>query len=304
MDVVMTGATSGIGLAAIRAMLARGVTKPIIGVRNPTTIPLDLVKRVDARPLDLNSLASVRAFAATLVGAPVQALVLNAGGQIGDVTKSVDGFERTFAVNHLAHYLLIRLLTPQMASDGRIVLTASGTHDPAQNTGMPPPQHADAYMLANPATDPARDAAAGTAGRRAYSASKLCNVMTARELALRQQAERPALMVASFDPGFVPGTGLVRDYPAPVSWAFRNVLPLLLRSERISTPEVSGALLADLVLLATYVSARGDYWSVRQRQLKRVEPSILARDATASSKLWDDSAKLVGLATGVSSATS
>jgi NAD(P)-dependent dehydrogenase (short-subunit alcohol dehydrogenase family) len=299
MVLVMTGATSGIGLEAMRALLARGVVKPVIGVRNPATIPLDLVKRVDARPLDLNSLASVRAFAATLVGTPLQALVLNAGGQVGDVTKSADGFERTFAVNHLAHYLLVRLLTPQMATDGRIILTASGTHDPAQKTGMPPPHHADASKLANPATDPARDASAGTAGRRAYSASKLCNVMTARELALRQKQDRPDLMVASFDPGFVPGTGLVRDYPAPISWAFRKVLPLLLSSTRISTPEVSGALLADLVLLESYASARGDYWSVRQRQLKRVEPSLLARDAAASSKLWDDSAKLVGLAPGV-----
>jgi NAD(P)-dependent dehydrogenase (short-subunit alcohol dehydrogenase family) len=295
MTLVMTGATSGIGLEAMRAMLARGVVKPIIGVRNPASIPLDLVKRVDARPLDLNSLASVRAFATTLVGTPISALVLNAGGQVGDVATSADGFERTFAVNHLAHYLLVRLLTPQMAKDGRIVLTASGTHDPAQKTGMPPPQHADAFQLATPATDPARDASAGTAGRRAYAASKLCNVMTARECAVRHKADRPDLMVASFDPGFVPGTGLVRDYPAPISWAFRNVLPLLLRSDRVSTPEVSGALLADLVLLAPYASTRGDYWSVRQRQLKLVEPSLLARDAAACTKLWDDSAKLVGL---------
>jgi hypothetical protein len=52
----------------------------------------------------------------------------------------------------------------------------------------------------------------------------------------------------------------------------------------------------DLALLDTYATSRGDYWSVRQRQLKRVEPSVLARDATVSAKLWDDSAKLAGLA--------
>ena len=296
MALVMTGATSGIGLEAMRALLARGIQQPVIGVRNPASIPLDLVKRVDARPLDLNSLASVRAFAATLADTPIEALVLNAGGQVGDVAKSADGFERTFAVNHLAHYLLARLLAPQMATAGRIVLTASGTHDPERKTGMPPPRHADAFKLADPAKDPERDASAGTAGRRAYSASKLCNVMTARELALRHKTDRPDLMVASFDPGFVPGTGLVRDYPAPVSWAFRKVLPLLLRRASVSTPEISGALLADLVLLDSYAKARGDYWSVLQRQLKLVEPSALARDAAVSAKLWDDSAKLVGLA--------
>jgi NAD(P)-dependent dehydrogenase (short-subunit alcohol dehydrogenase family) len=296
MALVMTGATSGIGLAAMRALLARGVRQPVIGVRNPANIPLDLVKRVDARALDLNSLASVRAFAAGLEATPIEALVLNAGGQVSDVAKSADGFERTFAVNHLAHYLLARLLLPQMAKSGRIILTASGTHDPERKTGMPPPKHADAHKLANPAIDPERDVSAGTAGRRAYSASKLCNVMTGRELAVRIAAERPDLMVASFDPGFVPGTGLVRDYPAPVSWAFRKVLPLLIRGENVSTPEISGALLADLALLDTYMTSRGDYWSVRQRQLKRVEPSALARDPGVSAKLWDDSAKLAGLA--------
>jgi NAD(P)-dependent dehydrogenase (short-subunit alcohol dehydrogenase family) len=296
MALVMTGATSGIGLEAMRALLARGVQKPIIGVRNPASIPLDLVRRVEARPLDLNSLASVRAFAAGLEATHIDALVLNAGGQVGDVAKSADGFERTFAVNHLAHYLLVRLLLPQMVKSGRIILTASGTHDPERKTGMPPPKHADAYKLANPAIDPERDVSAGTAGRRAYSASKLCNVMTGRELAARIGNDRPDLMIASFDPGFVPGTGLVRDYPAPISWAFRTVLPLIIRGENVSTPEISGALLADLALLDTYATSRGDYWSVRQRQLKRVEPSVLARDATVSAKLWDDSAKLAGLA--------
>jgi NAD(P)-dependent dehydrogenase (short-subunit alcohol dehydrogenase family) len=295
MPLVMTGATSGIGLEAMRALLARGVTMPVIGVRNPASVPLDIAKRVDARPLDLASLASVRAFAASLEGVAIAALVLNAGSQVNDIGKTTDGYERTFAVNHLAHYLLARLLLPQMVAGGRIILTASGTHDPAQQTGMPPPRHADAMKLADPAKDPERDKQAGVAGRRAYSASKLCNVMTARELAVRHSSDRPDLMIASFDPAFVPGTGLVREYPAVIDWAFRNLLPLVIRSERVSTPEISGRLLADLAVGPAYAKARGDYWSVRQRQLKNVEPSLVARDHAACAKLWDDSARLTGL---------
>jgi NAD(P)-dependent dehydrogenase (short-subunit alcohol dehydrogenase family) len=295
MPLVMTGATSGIGLEAMRSMLARGVVKPVIGVRNPASIPRDLARLVDARPLDLASLASVRAFAATLKDTPVDALVLNAGVQMTDISKTVDGFETTFAVNHLAHYLLARLLLPQVVQAGRIVLTASGTHDPAQKTGMPPPNHADAGKLAAPQTDPQRDTSAGVAGRRAYSASKLCNVMTARQLAVRDGATRPDLMVASFDPAFVPGTGLVREYPAVVDWAFRTILPLVMRSPHVSTPEVSGALLADLVLVDRYGTSRGDYWSVRRRQLSLVQPSDLARNDAACTKLWNESAAMVGL---------
>lgn len=93
----MTGGTSGIGLEALRVMLDRGVKMPILGVRDARRLPADLKGKVHCLPLDLNSLASVRAFCASLEGQPIDALILNAGGQIPGEAKSVDGFERTFA---------------------------------------------------------------------------------------------------------------------------------------------------------------------------------------------------------------
>jgi NAD(P)-dependent dehydrogenase (short-subunit alcohol dehydrogenase family) len=293
--VVMTGGTSGIGLEALRSMLDRGVKMPIIGVRDPSRVPADLKGRVEAGPLDLGRLASVRAFCASLEGLKIDALVLNAGGQITRDAKSADGFERTFAVNHLAHYLMVRLLLSNLAENGRIMLTSSGTHDPAAKTPMPVPNHADARKLAYPETDPERDIKAGLAGRRAYSSSKLCNVMTARELAVRTAESRPDLAITALDPGFVPGTGLARDYPGPANWIFRNILPLFARGEGTSRAHISGPLLADLVLNDEHAMARGEYWSVRHHRLKLVDPSVIARDGRACAQLWDDSAKLVGL---------
>jgi NAD(P)-dependent dehydrogenase (short-subunit alcohol dehydrogenase family) len=295
MQIVMTGGTSGIGLEAVRSMLSRGVSRPIIGVRNPDMVPADIAGRIEPRILDLANLSSVRAFADGLAGQPIDILMLNAGGQISGSATSADGFERTFAVNHLAHYLLIRLLLPQMAQNGRIIITASGTHDPAAKTGMPAPRHADAQSLAFPDTDTTRKDSAAVEGRRAYSTSKLCNVMTARELAVRTVVERPDVSIMSLDPAFVPGTGLARDYPAWASWLFRNILPLVVRGEGVSTPPVSGRLLADLALEPAYAGQRGDYWSVRHKQLKNIAPSVLARDDAACAKLWNDSAALVGL---------
>jgi NAD(P)-dependent dehydrogenase (short-subunit alcohol dehydrogenase family) len=94
-----------------------------------------------------------------LGGAPIDALVLNAGlSPHSDSNRTADGFETTFAVNHLAHYLLLRLLMPHLAPRTIVVLTTSSTHDPAAKTILPAPRHADAQMLAHPDRDPQHDA--------------------------------------------------------------------------------------------------------------------------------------------------
>ena len=136
--VVMTGATSGIGANAAVRIAAQPNIRLIIGARGGHSGP----EGAEVIPLDLASLASVRTFAddvkKRLDGAHIDMLVLNAGIQTSDATqRTVDGFEVTFAVNHLAHYLLARLLVPCMADDGRLVITTSDTHDPAVFSGAP-----------------------------------------------------------------------------------------------------------------------------------------------------------------------
>ncbi len=297
MHIVMTGATAGIGLHAAKRLLERSDRKLVIGVRDEAKARQSLGTQPEFVPLDLADLVSVRGFADAIRSrGPVDALVLNAGLQTTSRKRSAQGFELTFAANHLAHYLLARLLLPAMAPGGRIILTSSGTHDPDMKTGMPAPRHADATRLAFPERDPTRDARDGTAGRRAYSASKLCNLMTARELAVRLADDPRELMVAAFDPAFTPGTGLARDYPAWADWLFRRLLPVMVRGPHVSTPACSGGWLAALVTDAAYAASRGDYWSVRRKRLVPAVPSQLARDSDSARRLWDDSAALVGLA--------
>lgn len=287
---VMTGATAGIGAVAAQQLAKRDGVRLIAGVRG--AVP----DGMETRRLDLASLSSVRAFAAAVIdalrGDSIDTLVLNAGGQRPDVAaRSPDGHELTFASNHLGHYLLLRLLAPRLRRGGRVVITTSGTHDPAEKKGVPAPRHADAFLLADPDRDPQRDASAITAGMRAYSASKLCNLMTARALAMR----RSDLVVIAYDPGLTPGTGLVRSQPWAVRTLVWPLLPLIIPfGKSMNSLANAGKGLADLVTDATPPMGHV-YASLRKGRMTWPEPSALARDDMAVAALWQDSAVLAGI---------
>jgi NAD(P)-dependent dehydrogenase (short-subunit alcohol dehydrogenase family) len=147
--IVMTGATSGIGAQAVKRLAAAPDTLVLAGARGTGRT----VSGAEVFPLDLASLASVRAFADAvkqrLGDAKIEMLVLNAGAQFRIGQRSVDGFEMTFAVNYLAHYLLARLLMPSVAEGGRLVITTSDTHDHSIMPGAP--KTLDPDSLAHPA---------------------------------------------------------------------------------------------------------------------------------------------------------
>ena len=114
----------------------------------------------------------------------------NAGLQTDrGIVRSADGFERTFAVNHLGHFLLVNLLLARLIANApaRIVIVASGVHDPTRRTGMPKPAIADLETLA--ATGGPR--AGAFDGRLAYVNSKLCNLWFTYELVPPPRRRRP-----------------------------------------------------------------------------------------------------------------
>lgn len=287
---IMTGGTRGLGRAAAEGLNFEGVK--IMGARNTREVP----EGWQGLALDLSRLDAVRAFVAALPDEAVSHLILNAGGQTPTVqTRTPDGFETTFATNHLAHYLMLRLLMPRLTSGARIVITSSGTHDPREKTGVPPPRHADAYRLAFPEREDRPERSDLAAGMRAYSASKLCNVMTARYLAQTPEAHSQGWQVFAYDPGATPGTGLVRHH----SWAIRTliwpILPLVVPlSPTFNTVQAAGQGLAELALSA--IAPEGKvYASLRRAKLTWPDPSTIAQDDAACAKLWQDSADLVGV---------
>ena len=156
-------------------------------------------------------------------------------------------------------------------------------------------RHADANRLAHPETDPERDGSAFTGPFRAYSSSKLCNLLTARALAVSPLAQERKLTVIAFNPGFTPGTGLGRNLPMPLRLMMKVVPWIIGRFRRINTAAHGGETLADLALGRIEPPERHLYASIVLRELAWPDPSELAQDDDVMAKLWLDSARLVGV---------
>ncbi|MFC8043582.1 oxidoreductase [Nocardia sp. NPDC057353] len=125
---VVTGANSGLGAVAVRALSKAGATVILAcrDVRKGERVAADLGERASVRRLDLADLASVRAFAAELGDTPIDVLINNAGVMAVPLRRTADGFEMQLGTNHLGHFALTGLLLPRIT--GRVVTVSSGAH--------------------------------------------------------------------------------------------------------------------------------------------------------------------------------
>ena len=146
--VLVTGGTLGLGYhAALQIAQQRPEYQIVVASRKDSDTSAAAINKATGRnnaiylPLDLSSLANVRKFAEDYSKKdypPIRALLLNAGLQIiSGISYTEDGFESTFGINHVGHALLFYLLRPQLAPDARIVITASGVHDPGEPFSPP-----------------------------------------------------------------------------------------------------------------------------------------------------------------------
>jgi NAD(P)-dependent dehydrogenase (short-subunit alcohol dehydrogenase family) len=285
--VVMTGGTAGFGAVAAKRIFNTPNTKLILGARDSKN------SSIETLPLNLARLSNVRSFVQSLTrkldGSKIDILILNAGAQFGNTKRRTgDGFESTFAINHLAHYLLLRLLTPSLARNATIVITTSDVHDPRMNPLGP--KELDPATLANPKAK----SKGFIPGFRAYSSSKLCDLLTARAFEASPYAQLNGMRVIAYNPGLTPGTSLFRAWPW---WAklMMLVAAFLRPLTGINTIEQAGNAIADLGL-GTIVPPPGRiYASLVKGKLTWPDPSELAQNDTAMRGLWVDSAQMVGL---------
>ncbi|MFE0419826.1 SDR family NAD(P)-dependent oxidoreductase [Streptomyces tendae] len=309
-SILITGGHSGIGLAAARTLAAQHIDLVLAGRSmermRPVVDELSARHSVSVTPLilDTSSLASVRA-AATRFHAmrdsgevsQLDAIVCNAGGRFdGDISYSPDGYETTFATNCLGHFLLVELLFPSLAEKGRVVYTASGTHDPDTIDGrmVGTAVEPDAVMLATNGKDGGK---ALSAGKR-YSTSKLCTVMYAYELDRRLRRANSSASSIAFDPGAVPGTGFLRGMPKPVQWVSKtSAFNWVSKHMGVITSDVefSGASLAALAADPGYAEASGTYFQANDGTFSPVRSAKVSYDERLAAQLWDDSKRLVRL---------
>ena len=291
--IVVTGASDGVGKAAVRAFARQGATVVMVGRNEAKTAAAarSIMSETGNRTLnwliaDLSNLAEVRDLAATLRARHprIDVLCNNAGALFLERTLSADGIERTFALNHLAYFVLTLELLP--------CLQAAATAHPAQPRGP-----ARVIIVASRAHKNARlhlddlQMATHYAGWRAYCNSKLCNIWFTRAMARRLPSAD--VIVHAMHPG------VVNSRFATNNGAMGRVLRRVMNLRAVSPEQGADT----LVWLATTTDPRvtqtsGQYWY--QRTLGSL--SKAARDDARAEQLWTASAELTGMPSSSGSA--
>jgi retinol dehydrogenase-14 len=280
--ILVTGATRGIGLEAAVELARRGARVALVG-RDPrrTDAAVAEVERrsgsheVSHLLCDFASQAEIRRLSGEVLARHdrLDVLVNNAGAVNKDRRLTVDGIERTFAVNHLGYYLLTRLLADRLvqSAPARVVTVASAAHR-SGTLDFDDLGYERGYSIL-----------------RAYARSKLANVLFGEELARRLAGT--GVTSNSLHPGAV-ATNIWSGAPA---WA-KPILQIAFRPFFLS-PEKGGRTLVQLAAAPELEGVTGRYFE-KQRA---VPPAPRALDEALARRLWEVSAGMVGLpAEGVS----
>lgn len=276
LTVLVTGGTGGIGRATAVALAAKGA-RVLVSGRDPqrTAAAAADVQReagagaVEGVAADMSVQAEVRRLAAHVLDTcpPLDVLVNNVGGYWGSRRVTADGLEHTFALNHLAPFLLTNLLLPRLiaGSPARVVTVSSG----AQALGR---IHLEDLQLA-----------ARYSGQRAYNQSKLANVLFTYELARRLAGT--GVTANALHPGVVRTAFGAEDRSWLVGVMTRIAGPFL------KTPEQGAATSVYLASSPEVEGVTGRYFvGTRERRSARA-----SYDEALAAKLWRASAELVGI---------
>ncbi len=270
--IVITGASDGIGAAAARELSARGHQVIVVG-RSPTkAAALGEAIGAPVHTADFADLAQVRRLAAELLARypVIDVLANNAGGIFGTRERTIDGFEKTFQVNHLAPFLLTHLLRPRLLESRATVINTSSIA--ARMWGA---LDLDDLNLTK-----------NFSARRAYGTSKLENILFTIELQRRFGAS--GISAVAFHPGTV-ATNFASDSTSLIRLAFHTPLKYL---AGFVQPE-QGA--RQLIWFADTVP--GQSWQPGAYYVKgriaTLPPS--ARRPMIASELWERSEAMLGI---------
>ncbi|NEM91446.1 SDR family NAD(P)-dependent oxidoreductase [Galbitalea soli] len=268
--IIITGASDGIGAAAARALSAAGERVVLVGRSAAKTDAMARELNADHFVADFARLDDVRALAAGLLAAypRIDVLANNAGGIMGERELTVDGLEKTLQVNHLAPYLLTRLLMDRLVESRASVIATSSAA--AASFGR-----IDLADLGNERR---------YTPTKAYGDAKLHNILFTRELDYRYRDA--GISAAAFHPGVI-----ATNFAAESTTFMRRMYTTALR--RLLGSPATGA--DTLVWLAT--TTPGVDWPQGEYFVKRAiaRSSRQAYDLPLAHADWEASARLVGL---------
>jgi NAD(P)-dependent dehydrogenase (short-subunit alcohol dehydrogenase family) len=280
---VVTGATSGIGRVTVQSLAEQGAAVAVVG-RSPDKLAATVAaiqqatgnRAVEGFLADLSAQRQVRALAAQLQARypQIDVLVNNAGGLFAERQVTEDGLEMTFAVNHLAYFLLTNLLLDNLRAaaaahgEARIINVASRAGERAHRLDFDNLQSERRYNMMG-----------------AYGASKLANLLFNSELARRlagghvtTNAMHPGLVHSGF------GSNNHRWYMR-LGYVFINLLG--------RTPAQGADTVVYLASAPELAGVTGQYFYER----KVLTPSAATRDPEAARRLWQVSEQLTGWTT-------
>jgi NAD(P)-dependent dehydrogenase (short-subunit alcohol dehydrogenase family) len=270
--VIITGATSGIGEIAAIHLAAQGA-RIIFTARDQARADVTLAKLKRANPkaehafhlADLSTLSEMKRIGTELAREPqIDVLVNNAGALFNKRQETADGLEMTFAVNHMAYFIITNLLLGKLRPGARIITTASGAHRGAK-LNFDDLQSRRGYI-----------------GFPVYSRSKLCNILFNRELARRAPA---GVTANSLHPGFV-----ATRFGDNSGGLMRTVLKLAKPIGAIS-PEEGAKTIIYLASSPEVAGVSGEYFY----KCKITTPTAEARNDADARKLWEVSKDIAGL---------
>ncbi|WP_328939166.1 SDR family NAD(P)-dependent oxidoreductase [Streptomyces tauricus] len=273
--IVITGASDGIGAEAARQLHHHGHQVVVVGRSASKTNAVGDELGVDRHIADFSRLADVRRLAADLRAARprIDVLANNAGGIFGDRTKTGDGFDLTFQVNHLAPFLLTHLLLDVLTTSGASVIQTSS---------------AGARLFGNVALDDLEHDRDFTP-QRAYGTAKLDNILFTQEL--HRRFHDRGISAAAFHPGTV-ASNFASSSGNFVQRVYGSRLTRLL----MSTPQKAAGQLVWLAEGRPGTDWESGVYYERRKPAKRIHPQT--RDSNVARQLWDESMHLLKLPRG------
>jgi NAD(P)-dependent dehydrogenase (short-subunit alcohol dehydrogenase family) len=271
--VVVTGASSGIGLASARGLAMAGA-KVVLAVRDVAKAhraAAAMSGDTEVWELELDNLASVRAFAAAWTG-NLDILINNAGVMLVPEGQTVDGFERHIGTNHLGHFALTNLLLPYITD--RVVTISSHLH-------------AAGRLDLDDLNWRSRRYRAG----QAYSDSKLANMLFTLDLQRRLTAAGAGVRAVAVHPGMT-RTNLFGHATGVQAMLINALARLALQDADRGAQSTLFAATADIPG-GSFVAPSG--FAHMRGSPEIAPPSRRAQDATVARRLWGLSARLTGI---------